>query len=250
MYQKHKVSVIMPVFNPDIGIVKSIESVLNQDYKNVELWIIDDVSTINYKIYIDKYLSLENVHYRKMGSNRGPGETRNRGLKESNGQFVAFIDSDDTWKENKLSLQLALMEEKKAALSYTAYQVLRKIDDKMIREINVPKCITYRGLLKNTIIGCSTVIVDRELTGEFLMPDIRGSEDTATWLSILKQGFVAVGLKQSYVQYYLSATSFSSNKKAMLKRTWRMYRTTQGLSIIQTSYYFCWYVFNAIKKRI
>ncbi|MFS7423998.1 glycosyltransferase family 2 protein [Carnobacterium maltaromaticum] len=248
MFLSERVSVIMPIFNPDCTIVDSIKSVLEQSVSNIELHLIDDGSTIEYIHYIENFLKLDNVYFTRLNKNAGPAYARNLGLEKSTGRYVAFIDCDDIWKQEKLAIQLSCFEKKQTALSFSEYYMVKSTGVK--KRVQVPVSLTYKKLLKNTIIGCSTVVVDRKKTGPFLMPLIQGGEDTATWLNLLRKGYEAEGTQQALVYYRIKENSFSKNKWKMLIRTWRMYRKTQQLSLVQTSYYFCHYVVNAIKKRI
>lgn len=83
--------------------------------------------------------------------------------------------------------------------------------------INVPKVIGYHGYLRNTIIGCLTVIIDREKTGNFTMPNIKSSQDMALWLLIMKRGFKAYGLQKTLACYRLVSTSNTSKSGEQLK---------------------------------
>lgn len=248
MILNEKVSVVMPIYNPDFRIVESIKSVLAQSASEIELYLIDDASTVDYFHYIKEFLKLDNVYFIRLGKNLGPAEARNKGLRESTGRYVAFIDSDDIWKKDKLAYQLSSFLENDIVLSFSEYRVIKM--DGQTKRVKVPLYMTYKELLKNTIIGCSTVVIDRKKTGPFFMPDIRGGEDTATWLSLLRKGYRAKGVQEILVDYQIKENSFSRNKWKMLARTWRMYRKTQYLSRCKTGYYFSHYVFNAIKKRI
>ena len=108
----------------------------------------------------------------------------------------------------------------------------------------------YKDLLKNTIIGCLTVVIDREKIGDFRMPLVRAGQDTATWLSILRHGHVAYGLNETLASYRKVNGSISSNKIRALKRTWNTYRNVEKLEFITCVYYFANYVVRAIIKRI
>lgn len=250
MYDNAKVSVIMPCFNANLTIKQSINSVLSQTYQNIELFIIDDASTVSCMEYIKEYVTDPRVHFIQLNKNSGPAGARNSGIEKSEGRYVAFLDSDDLWQKDKLELQLEYMLEEQSPFSFTAYQIVNEKGDKVLNTIHAPENITYWELLKNTIIGCSTVVIDRNQVGNFFMPTIRGGEDTATWLNILKKGHTALGIQETLTKYRILEGSLSRNKWKMLRRTWVMYRTTQHLSVLKTNYYFCFYVINAIKKRI
>ncbi|EJQ43719.1 hypothetical protein IEQ_05047 [Bacillus cereus BAG6X1-2] len=249
-YINELVSVIMPCYNPTSHIKEAIESVLLQTYSNFELLIIDDGSTESVQEFIKDYLIDKRVSYIKQSKNQGVAIARNAGLKKSKGRYIAFLDSDDLWFPEKIERQLELMKTHQAALVYSAYQVIRNESDNVVNVISVPETINYSNLLKNTIIGCLTVIIDRKKTGDFKMPVIPVGEDTATWLNILKDGHIAYGVDHPLAKYRVSGSSLSGNKLNMAKGTWKMYRITQNLSFLSTSYYFSFYTFNALLKRI
>ena len=111
----------------------------------------------------------------------------------------------------------------------------------------------YRGddpVLKNTIIGCLTVVIDVEKTGNIAMPNLRVSEDMALWLQLFKRGFFAYGLNEVLSKYRETSNSLSTNRFKAVKDVWKVYRTIEKLSFIYSGWCFINYAFNAIKKRI
>jgi len=105
--EKEKVSVIIPTYNSEKYIIESIQSVLNQTYTNIEIIVIDDGSTDKTGELISS-LKKENIRYIRT-ENQGNYFARNRGIIESKGEFIAFLDSDDIWLENKLDKQIDLI---------------------------------------------------------------------------------------------------------------------------------------------
>jgi len=134
--------------------------------------------------------------------------------------------------------------------TFTSYRYMKENGELTNKIAKAPSKINYNGLLKNTIIGCSTVVIDREIVDYFEMPLVRRGQDTATWLQILRKEKYAYGIEQDLVNYRLVGESLSSNKIKALKRTWNTYRNVEKLGLLKSSYVFCFYVFNAIKKRI
>ena len=110
--------------------------------------------------------------------------------------------------------------------------------------------MTYHSYLKNTIIGCLTVIIDKEKTGDFQMPNIRSSHDMALWLLIMKRGFSAYGLDENLAYYRIVSNSNTSKKWKAAKEVWDVYRKVEKLNIIFSIYNFIGYAYNAIKKRM
>ena len=100
-----KVSVIIPVYNRENLIQRSINSVLNQTYNNIEVIVIDDASTDNTWEKI-KELDDDRIKYYKNDLNKGPSNSRNRGIALSTGELIAFQDSDDEWLPQKLDKQV------------------------------------------------------------------------------------------------------------------------------------------------
>ncbi|MGL4850549.1 MAG: glycosyltransferase family 2 protein [Clostridium sp.] len=245
-----KISVITPSYNAERFIEETIKSVLNQDYENLEMIIVDDCSTDSTEKVVRRFSEQDKrVKFIKLEKNSGAAVTRNKALEIADGQHVAFLDSDDIWKKNKLRKQLDFMREKNIGFSFTGYELINEDGKKLDKLIKVPEEITYKKLLKNTIIGCLTVVIDREKIGDFRMPLVRAGQDTATWLSILRQGHIAYGLDENLSEYRIVTGSISSNKIKALKRTWNTYRNLEKLHLIKCIYYFICYVNNAILKR-
>ena len=121
--------------------------------------------------------------------------------------------------------------------------------DEKLRIIKVPKSLTYEQSLKNTIIGCLTVIVDRKQTGNFQMPLVRAGQDHLTWWLLMKRGFKAYGLQENLAEYRRVEGSISHNRFKAIKRHWKLYREYEKLSLIKSAYCFAWYALHAVKKH-
>ncbi|MBS5788574.1 MAG: glycosyltransferase family 2 protein [Clostridioides difficile] len=245
------VSIITPVYNSEQFLSETIESIQNQTYKNWQLLLIDDCSTDNSSKIIREYQEHDSrIKYIKLKRNSGAAVSRNKGLRCSEGRFVAFVDSDDLWNSRKLEKQVGLMLKENIGFTFTSYRYMKEDGTKTNKVARTPEKIDYEGLLKNTIIGCSTVVIDRNILGDFEMPLVRRGQDTATWLQLLKKEKYAYGIYEDLVYYRLVGNSISSNKLKALKRTWNTYRNIEKLSLPKSMYVFCFYVYNAIKKRV
>lgn len=244
------VSVIIPAYNSEKYIAETIKSVINQGYKNWEMVIVDDCSTDNTKEIINHYRNIDDrIKYIKLDINSGAAVARNKALELSRGRYKAFLDADDLWDSCKLEKQLKFMIDNKYGFTFSEYEMISEDGRSMNRRVTVPKMVRYEDILKNTIIGCLTVIIDTEIIGDFRMPDVRKGQDTMTWTSILRSGHIAYGLQESLAYYRIVKNSISNNKIKALKRTWNNYRNIEKLPLIKCMYYYGFYVVNAIKKH-
>ena len=170
------VSIITPCHNSARFISETIMSVLKQTYQDFELIIVDDCSTDDSLLVIQPFLnSNSNIILVPLKENVGAAEARNVALRLAMGRYIAFIDSDDIWEPTKLERQLNFMVSNNYSFTFTSYRVIDENGILTNRKITAPRKISYSGYLKNTIIGCLTVVVDKQQIGYFEMPNIRSS---------------------------------------------------------------------------
>jgi len=244
------VSVIMPSYKSSQFIKEAVNSVIAQSYSHWELIIVDDCSPDNSVEIIETIVQWDNrIHFIALAQNVGAAEARNIALRKANGRYIAFLDSDDIWYPEKLSTQLVFMEKSNHAFTFSAYEVIAE-DGQIINSIKVPSHINYNQYLRNTIIGCLTVVIDKDQTGYFEMPNIRSSHDMALWLSLLKKGIIAYGYNQRLAAYRVVSTSNTSKKYKAASDVWRVYREIENLSLLKSTYCMIGYAFNAIIKRL
>ena len=245
------VSVIMPAYNAARFIRHSIQSVLQQSFQNWELLVTDDASTDNTPQVLEMAATQDpRIKVFLLKQNQGPGAARNHSLSQAKGRYIAFLDSDDLWLPHKLEQQLRFMQNRQSAFTFASYSLINQQGEDLHKTIHAPASITYRQYLRNTIIGCLTVMIDREKTGPVVMPDMKTSQDMATWLDILKTGITAHGMSEVLAQYRIVDGSNTSSKWKSAMDVWRVYRQHERLSIPASCFNFAGYCFNAIKKRL
>lgn len=245
------VSIIMPCYNAERYIAQSIESVLAQSYQNWELIITDDASTDKSVEIISKYSKNDDrISVMVPDEHQGIARTRNMSISRARGRFVAFLDNDDLWKPEKLEKQIKFMLEKEIGFSYTSYELVDQDGITKNKIIQTQGVVDYKKYLRNTIIGCGTVMIDRDIVGHFGMPINDTSDDMAAWLSILRRGFKAYPLDEVLLQYRVTGKSASSNKFKASRDVWRVYRDIEKLSLTKSVFSFVCYAFNALKKRV
>ena len=185
-----------------------------------------------------------------LNKNVGAAEARNKALENAKGRFIAFLDSDDVWMPEKLEIQIGLMIKNNYPISFTQYSVYNENLSTYRYTIKVPDYIDYSGYLKNTIIGMSTAIINKEMVGAFSFYNIRSRQDAYLWITILKRGYIAYGIHKNLTKYRLRKESVSANKLKAAKMVWYLYFNLEKLGFIKASYYFGCYAYNAALKRI
>jgi teichuronic acid biosynthesis glycosyltransferase TuaG len=245
------VSIITPCYNSDRFINECICSVLEQTYINWELLIVDDASEDSSKQLINAFAEKDSrICSFFLEKNVGVAEARNVAISKAKGRYIAFLDIDDVWKKEKLTEQIGFMKHHDIAFSFSSYQPISEDGNQIFKEIEAPLTIDYNSYLKNTIIGCLTVVLDKYKIGDFRMPNLRTSQDMALWLSIMRNGFRAYGIQNSLAYYRIVETSNTANKLKVAKGVWNIYRIQEDLGYLRSVWCFLNYAFNAIKKRI
>ena len=241
----------MPSYNASQFVTESINSVLLQTYLNWELLVVDDCSKDDSVRIVQKFVDIDQrVRLFPLEKNVGAAAARNVAIGQAKGQYIAFLDSDDVWNEDKLEKQLAFMKQNSYAFVFSDYYVMEEDGRKTGNIVRVPISLTYHQYLRNTIIGCLTVMIDRKQTGDFRMPLIKSSHDMALWLLIMKRGFKAYGLKEVLAGYRLVSPSNTAKKWKAAKDVWKVYRKIEGLSVLYAMYCFSGYVLHAVLKRV
>ena len=243
------VSIITPAYNSEKYLAETIESVLNQTYKNWEMIIIDDCSTDKTSKLVNDYILADSrIKLVSLNKNGGVSNARNIGLSKARGAFVAFLDSDDIWVKNKLETQILFMKKNDYYITYSSYAKFITTPQEVESVISVPKKMKKNDILKNTIIGCLTVVINIEEVGTIEMPNISHAEDQCTWISVLERGYVAYGINDVLAYYRINSTSLSGNKVSAAKKQWNVYRRYHNFSIIKSLYYYLNYAFNVLRR--
>ncbi|NMG42015.1 glycosyltransferase [Chelativorans sp. ZYF759] len=244
------VSVIMPLYNSVEFMDAGIESVLRQTFVDLELIVIDDGSTDESLNRAHRFAKKDQrVRVLSLRKNGGAAVSRNHGIEKARGRYIAFLDSDDLWQADKLELQLNSMRERGAVFSYTDYAVV-SLDGTVRRTVFAPDRVSYYDLLKNTTIGCSTVIYDRQALGNRMFPLIRKRQDLALWLSILRDVDFAHRGGPVLTSYRERPRSLSGNKINAARYTWRIYRAFEELPLSHALYYFARYAVSSVLRRL
>lgn len=204
MKEEILISVVIPTYNRSDYLIEALNSVINQTYKNIEIIIVDDGSKDNTKEIVNNYIELnktKNIRY-YYKDNGGVATARNFGIKHSEGVFIAFLDSDDLWKKDKLLKQIKLFNDPKIGLVHSHYSILKE-DNQLIT--NIPEeegkfngNMYYKMRIYN-IVGTSTVVIRKECIDKvgFFEGEYSPAEDYDLWLKISKEynfGYISESL--------------------------------------------------------
>ena len=248
------VSIIVPVYNVEKYIVAAMECVRAQSYENWELLLVEDGSTDGTRQVIEKYLEEvqdDRIRLLNLPENMGAAKARNFGLQQAKGRYIAYLDSDDLWEPQKLSRQIAFMDEHQAAFTFTGYEFADENGRGTGKIVRVPQTLNYRQALKNTTLFTTTVMFDTTLIPKDLlqMPEVK-SEDTALWWKVLRNNYLAYGLDENLVKYRRVGRSLSSNKLEAIRRIWNLYRKVEGLGFFTSLWNFCFWALRAVARRM
>jgi teichuronic acid biosynthesis glycosyltransferase TuaG len=158
---KKKVSVIMPFFRKKKFFREAYNSILNQNYVNIEIIIIYDDHNFSELDFVKSVIDKKNTIILINKKNRGAAYSRNLGIKKSKGYYIAFLDCDDIWRNNKLSQQISFMEKYQLEFTCTNYSAINEKGDFMY-SITCPKILNRKNLLQSCDIGLSTVILKKK----------------------------------------------------------------------------------------
>ncbi|UTZ40107.1 glycosyltransferase family 2 protein [Vibrio campbellii] len=247
------VSIITPSYNCADTLLETADSVFKQTHANWEWLITDDCSDSKTKLLLEKLKRSDpRISVQSNTQNRGAAVTRNSSLKRAQGDFIAFLDSDDLWLPEKLSQQITFMGES-IDFSFTAYEVVDHKNNSLNQVVdgNQIRAFGYEDMLrKQATLGCSTVMLRRTAFSDLQMPLLRTGQDYAFWLKLLRSGETrAHVLSTPLTRYRIMPNSISRNKIKKAKRQWQIYREVENLHFIKSVECFCYYAVRAVFRR-
>lgn len=245
------VSIITPTYNCAKFIGETIDSVLSQTYTNWEMIIVDDCSTDNTEEIVKYYSKDDNrIKYYKLENNSGAAVSRTKAMELANGQYMAFLDSDDLWCSNKLEIQIKFMKDNEYAFTCTKYEQIDEESNRLNKTIKVLQKTNYNRLLLDCPVGNSTVMYDVRKMGKFEVPNIRKRNDDALWLQMLKKEKYIYGLDETLMKYRIRNNSISSNKSQLIVYHWYLYRKIEHLNVIRSIFHICcWCVIKLLRLK-
>ncbi len=242
--EKTKIDIILPNYNSSKFIIKTINSILRQTYKNWKLIIVDDFSDAKTKNILKKIPKKKNIKVFFLNKNRGAGFCRNFAIKKSNSSYLAFIDSDDIWKKDKLKKQINFMKNNNFLFSYTDYKTFGEKK----RKINTPSKIDFASFLRNSSIATSTMMVKRNIIGNIKFTNTKICEDFFFKCSLLKKVGHAHCLKQYLTFYRIRRNSLQSSNLKNFYWIWKINKNYNKLNFIENFISLLFISINSLRK--
>ena len=242
--KKTEIDIILPNYNSSEFIDETIQSVLNQNFKNWKLIIIDDCSDLKTRKKIKEYEKLKKIKVFWLKKNKGAAYCRNFAITRSKSKYLAFLDSDDVWEKNKLKLQLQYMKKNNYDFTYTYYKSFGLKSKKIIP----PAKFDFHRFIRNTSIGTSTMIVKREIAKDIKFTYTAICEDYHFKCKILKKIKFAYCLKKYLTKYRIRTNSLQSSKLKNFYWIWKINFKYNGLTFFENLNSLFNISLNSIKK--
>ena len=210
---------------------ETIDSIISQTYHHIELIIVSDASKDN----TDEIVSLYNdkrIRYIRLTENTGlPAKTRNKGIEEAKGEYIAFCDDDDLWMPEKLKKQIQAITIGDSDLCFTnTIHIDKNFNTVNKRHINIPipEKTTLSRLLLSNYVALSSVLVKHEVIKKFkgfdTRSDFRAGEDYELWGRMLAEEVTFCSVKENLVLYRVHNQNISKNLEIGIKRTIKINR--------------------------
>jgi len=245
------VSIIIPYYKKRKFIKSAVISAIKQSYRKIEIIIIYDDQDKTDLNYIKKITKLDRrIKLLINSKNIGAGYSRNKGIKFSKGQYIAFLDSDDFWFKEKLKYQINFMKKKNCSFSHTSYFEVNIKNNKIIPR-KAKNYIRFGDLLKSCNIGLSTVVLKKKTFSKNLFfPNLKTKEDYVLWLNLSKSGIDILGIKKYLSKWNKVENSLSSNSIQKLIDGFRVYKNHLKFNFFKSIYYLVLLSINFLKKNI
>ena len=239
----------MPFYKKEPYIEDSIKSILSQSYQNFEIILIND--DVDNQDFIKKISKLDaRIILIQNSKNLGAGQSRNNGIKISNGEYIAFCDCDDLWKKNKLELQLRFMRERNLNFSFTSYEIIDE-NANFIGIRKAPNNIDFEKLRNSCDIGLSTVIIKKKIfdKNNYQFANLKTKEDYVLWMKLALEGIKMKGLDEILTSWRKNKNSLSSSIIQKLIDGFRVYRVHLGYGRLKSLFYLIVLSINFILKN-
>ena len=243
------VSVIIPYYRKKQYISRTLKSATNQSYKKLEIIIIyDDYNKEDLKLIKQMSLKDKRIKILVNKKNLGVGLSRNKGIKKSRGEYIAFLDADDLWLKDKIKNQISFMKQKKITFSHTSYSIIDN-QNMILSKRNAKNFLRLNDLIKSCDIGLSTVMIKKSHLKTDKFPNLKTKEDFVLWLKLLSKNVKIYGLDKNLVQWNKTENSLSSSLIQKLLDGFKVYNYYMKFNFLKSFYYLFLLSLNYLKKK-
>lgn len=230
------VSIVMPCYNGEQFIQETIDSVMNQTYKNWELLVIDDGSKDNSYSLVKEYTNKDNRIHLIQQKNAGSAAARNNGIRRSRGQYLALLDSDDIWLPGFLDSQIRFIQQKGAVCVCSSYSRIDEQSNEILKPVISKPIITAKSMQSVDYIGCLTGLYDQSKHGKIFLKEELNSllDDYAFWIDVVNLEGEAYGNPKILAKYRVRKNSLTANKRKLVKKHYIFYRKQLNQNFFQS----------------
>ena len=246
------ISVIVPTFNSGRFLRQCIQSVIDQTYLKWEMLIVDGGSTDNTLNIVGEFARDEpRIKLIDNPEDNGPAQARAVGIRESRGIYVAFLDSDDLWLKDKLSVQVNFMQISSLDFSFTSYRFLYPDGSQSFSQMYGWRKNSFKQYLGRRGIANSTVILSRDCFSEEVLHAVGKShgEDTLWWLLVMRSGVNAYCLRTPLTLYRRVPGSLSTKVMKNQTTVWHSYRNELALNKFEAVFHYVRYITDVLFRR-
>ena len=243
MTRKNEVTIILPNFNSSDYIKETIKSIINQTFKNWKLIIVDDCSDKKTKAILKKFSKNKKIKIFWLKKNKGAGYCRNYAIKKSKSLYLAFIDSDDLWKKDKLETQLRFMENNNYFFTYTNYETFGK----KTKFISPAKEYDFKKFVNDTSICTSTMIIKRNIIKNIEFTNSEICEDYFFKCKVLKV-CNAYCLDDFLTKYRIRNNSLQSSSLKNFYWIWKINKEYNKFNFVENFLSLLFISLNSLKK--
>lgn len=250
MNKKPLISIVITYYKKKKFIKKTINSILKQNYNKYEIIFIyddDDKKDLQYLKDLLRPFKIKKLVINN--KNLGVAKSRNLAIKYCNGQYIAFIDSDDLWKENKLHDQYKYMKKKSLLFSFTSYDVIDE-NDRIIKKRKVNLDAEYNKLSKSNFIGLSTVMINKKLISKIVFPNLKTQEDFGLWLKLIRSGIKLTHINKTLSFWRKTNDSLSSNIFDKFRDSFKLFYFYEKKNLINSFFSVLVLSYNKIVKEL
>ena len=246
------INIIMPYYKKSKYIYASINSILSQTFQKFKVIIIDDELSEDSFEVLKKIEKLDTrIKVFKNKKNLGAGQSRNNAINLCEGEYIAFCDCDDLWKQDKLEKQIKFMKDHNLDFCFTSYEIINN-NNLRISYREAKRNLSFKQLRNSCDIGLSTVMIKKSVFNneKFRFGKTKTKEDFILWLTLAKNGVEISGINECLVSWRKNSDSLSSSSIQKIIDGYKVYRNYLNYSRLKSLFFLIILSLNFVLKKI